>query len=220
MLHASPFERPAALKCRIEKRVLLECAWGSDGKSMSGIMKPISLWEPLEGDWPDSYETVDLFWAKLALEWGHARTLARYLRETADVDPLVLRAMHKMLDPGRPPLRPQRWRLKFKWLGRGRPTAPRPTWPISASNLADLLEPEGSRHKWRLIFERPSAGNPGDWRQYWRQQALAMDIRFTRRQMPGKPSWAVEHFFERGVAKPRKVSRATAYRALAVRSKR
>jgi hypothetical protein len=176
--------------------------------------KPIALRKPTEWDWPECYETVGLSWAKDALDWAHASTLARYLRETpaADIDDLVLGRIRKMLDPaGGSPLRPERWRLEFRWLGRGRPTARRPSWPISANDLADLLDPKGSR-SWQLVFKRLSAGNPGHWDQYQRRRALATDIKFTR--LHEKPSWAVEHRIENGVPKKRRVSRATAYRAL------
>jgi hypothetical protein len=171
--------------------------------------KAIAPWRPTDSDWPDCYEAVDLFWAKLALDWAHAGTLARYLRETpaADIDELVLRRMRRMLDPAAN--QPVPWRLKLRWSRRGRPTAARPSWPIYACDLADMLDPRGDRG-WQLIFERRSPGNPGRWDQYQRQHALATDIKFTRLNEQ-KLSWAVEYTRD---GRKRAVSRATGYRAL------
>jgi hypothetical protein len=177
--------------------------------------KRMPWWKPSEQDWPECYEAIDLLWARRALEWGHAPTLARYLREAATVDPLVLRTIAEMINPdlGSRPLRRHRFRLVFKGR-RGRPTASRPKLPLNAVALADLLDPQGSSQKWRLAFQRFPAGRPGDPDLFWRQHAIRTDIRLSRRHMPEKPSWAVEHTLERGVAKKRHVSRATAYRAL------
>jgi hypothetical protein len=170
------------------------------------------LWKPSEWDWPE-YEPADLFWAKRALDWGQAFILARYLRETVDVDPLVLRTISAMIDPDLGPtsLRRQRWRLKFRWPTRGRPKITCPQWPISARDLADLLDPPESAQRWRLVFERSTAGNPGDPNLFWRQHALGMETWQERRQVPHKPSWAMEHGISgKGRSRPSK------YRALKV----
>jgi hypothetical protein len=169
------------------------------------------MWKLSEWDWPECYEAVDLPWAKRALEWGHAPTLARYLRETVDLDPLVIRTIAAMIDAGLcvPPMRRQRWRLKFRWPTRGRPKITRPEWPIRARDLADLLDPRESAQMWRLVFERSTAGKPGEPNQFWRQHARGMETWHERRQVPHKPSWAMEY----GISGEGR-SRPTKYRAL------
>jgi hypothetical protein len=177
--------------------------------------KRLTWWKPSGQDWPECYEPVDLLWARRALEWGHAPTLARYLREATTIDPVVLRTIDEMVDPdlGSSALRRHRFRLVFKGR-RGRPTAARPKLPLSGVALAGLLDPQGSGQTWQLVFKRFSAGSPGDANLFWREQAIRTDIRLSRRHVPDKPSWAVEHIVEGGVAKKRGISRATAYRAL------
>ena len=98
--------------------------------------KRFPWWKPSAQDWPESYEPVDLLWARRALEWANAPTLARYLREAATVDPLVLKTIEELINPdlGSRPLRRQRWRIQFKCSKRGRPTTPRPEFTFECKS--------------------------------------------------------------------------------------
>jgi len=101
----------------------------------------------------------------------------------------------------------RRWRLEPRYLGRGRPTKRRPAWPLTPTQLADLLDPpEGGGPRWRLKFVARK-GNPGDHGRYWRQQAIGMKVWFDSRR--DKLYWVVEQ-----VARRRRVSPATVYAAL------
>ncbi len=168
-----------------------------------GALPP--LFKPAPQDWPEPWEQVDLFWAKLALEWGKPVVLARYLRETKAVDPFVLSSIARMMSSVGSNQR--RWRLEPRYLGRGRPTKRRPAWPLTPTELAALLDqPERARPRWRLKFVARK-GSPGDPRRYWRQQAIGLEVWSGSRR--DKLYWVVEQ-----VARRRRVSPATVYAAL------
>lgn len=110
-------------------------------------------------DWPLPHEPVVLrpedggpFWAKRALEEGNAAILARYLRETPQVDREVFWALTEMLSGD--PANGLPWRLRFRRTARGRPASPAPTGSMTMTELAGLLDP--GRGGWRLVFERQS----------------------------------------------------------------
>jgi hypothetical protein len=144
-----------------------------------------------------------LFWATLALQFGNAAILARYFRETEEVDPSVLQSIKRMLDPNR-----QGLRLKFCYFRRGRPTEKQPRVPSCAAEAAVLLDPPSDRQKWRLKFVRPK-GNPGKLNQQARQHAICIKVGATLVAERGKVHRAVE-----AVAQATKLSRSTVWRAL------
>ena len=150
--------------------------------------RPSPIPPPAPSDWPQPWEPVDLDWAKLALKFGNAPVLARYLREAEEVDPSLLKSIARML--GARTAGQQGPRLQFGYLlGRRRPTEKRPRVPSSPAELADLLDPPPDR-KWQLEFVGHK-GNPGVPDQYWREHQIYTRLRFAIVSM-GKLEAAVQ----------------------------
>jgi hypothetical protein len=166
------------------------------------------MWTPSETDWPERWEPVDLFWAKRALEFGHARTLGRYIREADEIDPVVVRRLRQMLDPKLS--RRLKWRLKPEYRGLGRPSAGNRLrlQELGLLEISDLLDPPYDRAPlWQISFKRQK-GRPATTRQYWIEHAIGMDVWSARRGEGGKLWLAIEDVMRRRV-----ISRATVHRA-------
>ena len=126
-----------------------------------------------------------------ALKCGNAPVLARYLRETEEVDPSLRESIARMFDPNM--ARQQSPRLEFRYRGRGRPAEKRPRVPSCPAELADLLDPPPDR-RWQLEFVGRK-GSPGTPDQYWREHQIYMKVRFALVSM-GKLEAAVEQVRE------------------------
>ena len=165
--------------------------------------QPYPFPEPAPSDWPQPWEPVDLHWAKLAQKFGNAPVLARYLRETEEVDPSLREPIARMLGPNT--VGQQSLRLQFRYRrGRGRPAEKRPRVPSCPAELADLLDPPPDR-RWQLEFVGRK-GSPGKPYQYWREHQIYVKVRFALVSM-GKLEAAVEQVREETG------SRATVFRA-------
>ena len=136
----------------------------------SGTHRPYPFPEPLPDSWPQPGEKVDLLWADLALQWGKALVLAQHFRQTKEVDPSLYELIMKSLDPNRQDLR-----LKFCYLGRGRPLGEPTLLPSCAADLADLFDPPPGPRKRRLQFVRPK-GSPRKANLQADQQAICIKV--------------------------------------------
>jgi len=127
--------------------------------------------------WPHEYDDVDHLWAKDAIIHGNGAILARYLRETNEIDPRVRRELAKVLDP----TSNEFWRLHAQYRSRGKPTKAAKvqknsfnsvlgplvkllsgTSPIETRchrTLAEMLDPESHHALW-LEFKQRKSGRP------------------------------------------------------------
>jgi hypothetical protein len=182
------------------------------GKKVAGFEQPkrkpkrapYPIPEPTANDWPEYWEPVDHHCARDAVAFGNAAILVRYLRETERVDRSVLNLIERMLDPDSTDL-PRR--LVFRRRRRGRSAEKRPTLPLCAQDLADLLDPQAHSQAWKLEFKKHK-GSQGKPNQYWRQHSIFMKTFFARAKCAGKLYLAVE-----AVAEETGLDRATIYRA-------
>ena len=135
------------------------------------IKKRHPIPEPL--CWPQPGEEVDHFWANLAVEYGNAPVLARYLRETEEVDPSVLQSIKRKFDPST--ANEERQRLVYSYGRRGRPRGGPPPLPSCPADLADLLDPPPGSQNRRLKFVGRK-GRPDKLAQQWNQHAICIKV--------------------------------------------
>jgi hypothetical protein len=125
----------------------------------------------------DSDIIINHVWARDAIFHGKAEPLARYLRETDEIDPRIRRELAKMLDP----TSNHDWRLDPQYRFRGVPAKQAKNWkttfiknllPLAKllsgtdpmdtrchRTLAEMLDPE-SQHELRLVFKQRKRGRP------------------------------------------------------------
>jgi hypothetical protein len=116
-------------------------------------------------------------WARAAIRYGDAKTLARYLRQADEIDPRVRRELAEVLNltsnhtlrlhacyrfRGKPTKLAKRWKRVFneaivnltKLLSGVDPLDPR-----CRRTLSDMLDPD-SKHELRLDFKQRKSGRP------------------------------------------------------------
>ena len=135
------------------------------------------------GWWPFEYEDINDWCALVAIQYGNASILARYLREVNEIDPRVRRSLAEILNSSN-----LFWRLYAQYRFRGTPSKQAKdakaafvaatgdlaellfgTNPIDARcrrALAEMLDFE-SRHPLLLDFKQRKRGRPGLAPQLW-----------------------------------------------------
>ena len=138
--------------------------------------KPRKL-APSPLQWPAEYEDNDHWDALEAISHANGAILARYLRESDEIDPRVRRELAEVLNP----TSNHTWRLHAKQRFRGKPTdqakhrkaafieaivpltrllsEEEPIDAICYRMLAKMLDPD-SRHPLRLDFKQRKSGRP------------------------------------------------------------
>ena len=89
--------------------------------------------------WPYQHDRIGPMWAREAIRYGNAATLAQYLWQADEIDPRVRRELAEMLNPTSNHV----WRLHARQRFRGKPTKQAKRWKPAFNeaivNLAKLL---------------------------------------------------------------------------------
>jgi hypothetical protein len=140
--------------------------------------KPPRKTAPKPECWPAyAYEDDGYLWAREAIRYGNAETLALYLWQADEIDPSIRRELAEMLDP----ISNHTWRLHARYRLPGKPTKQAKRWksvfneatvnltkllsgvdpldPRCPRELSHMLDPE-SNHELQLDFTQRKRGRP------------------------------------------------------------
>ena len=141
---------------------------------------------PTSDCWPYQHDYIHPMWAREAIRYGNAATLAQYLWQADEIDPRVRRELAEMLNPTSNHF----WRLNARYRFRGKPTKQAkhckllfnetivnltkllsgvdPLDPRCPRILSDMLDPK-AHHELQLDFKQRKPGRAplAPPRKYW-----------------------------------------------------